>query len=690
MRRIVTKLPRPVRTVESAFIPLADGRRLSARLWLPADAEPDPVPALLELHPYGAHGPRSVGDSSRHAYLAGHGYASARVDLAGFGESDGTFEDEYLSSELDDAEEVIAWLAAQPWCDGAVGMFGISWGGFNTLAVGARRPPALRAVVSACASDDRYADDVHYIGGCVIGQEMLSWSTTMLALAACPPDFRLTGEEHGRNLWYQRIEAARPFVETWLTHQRRDEYWRQSSVRDDPSAIGVPVLLIGGWADGYRNGALRLLASLPDAACAHAIVGPWGHAWPDQAVPAPEIGVLDEMLRWWDQWLKGVDTGVKQDPPLRAWLQDPVRPAVRYDQRPGRWVGLDAWPSPLVAKQALTLGADGLRALTQGSNVSNPNRPVLAHRGRLTPASDAGPWCAAGRDADFPDDQQAEDGQSLAFTSAPLETPVDLLGSPTLRLRVAADRPAALLALRLCDVWPDGASTLICRGVRNLTHRSDHVEPTALEPRVPIDLVAELQATSYRMLPGHRLRLAVSSSLWPLTWPSPEPVTLEVHTYASDLVLPVLVATPRPVDPPSLPEPVQAPSEDFELFPPAAGQDAAREAVTTRWPSTGRMEIYVPRGGPGIRLPDGTAAQSGGHDTFAIIENEPLSAEAISARVLDIASSPAEGTAVRIQVRGRMTCTETEWLLEHSLDVTEGQATVASRRWNARVARDHG
>lgn len=690
MVRIDNNLPRPVRTIVSVFIPLADGRRLSARLWLPTDAESHPVPALLELHPYGAHGPRAVGDPSRHAYLAGHGYACARVDLAGFGESDGEFDDEYLPSELSDAEEVIAWLAEQPWCSGSVGMFGISWGGFNTLAVAARQPPALRAVVSACASDDRYADDVHYFGGCVIGQEMLSWSTTMLALSVCPPDFRLTGEEHGRDLWNQRIASAHPLAETWLTHQRRDEYWRQSSLRDDPGSIRVPVLLIGGWADGYRDGALRLLASLPEAANAHAIIGPWGHAWPDQAIPGPEIGVLDEMLRWWDQWLKGADTGVRQDPRLRAWLQEPVRPAVHYDSRPGHWVGLESWPSTQVGELKFALFAGGLGKSSQGYSVDKADRPVLAHRGRLVPASEAGPWCAAGRDADFPDDQQAEDGQSLAFTSAPLDDAIIILGQPTLRLRVEADQPVAQVAIRLCDVWPDGASTLICRGVRNLTHRSDRSEPVALRPDVPIDLVAELQATSYRMLPGHRLRISVSTSLWPLAWPAPAPVTLKIHTDSSDLVVPVFATTPAPLRTPLAPEPVRAPSEEFEMVSRLGEQDRTAEAVTTRWPATGRMEIRVPRQGPEIRLPDGTTAHSSGHDTFSIVEHAPTSAEAISVRVLETTSPGNESVSCRIVAQGRMTCTEGEWLLEHSLEVSEGSVTVTTRHWDARVTRDHG
>jgi predicted acyl esterase len=637
--------------ITDEWISLPDGRRLAARLYRPDAGEP--VPALLELHPYGSRGPRAIGDPPRHGYLAAHGYACARVDLAGSGESDGVLRDEYLRSEIDDGVEVIAWLARQAWCTGAVGMFGISWGGFNSLAVAARRPPALRAIVSACASDDRYADDVHYYGGCVLGLEMLSWSTTMLALLATPPDPEI--QPRG---WQQRLAAIRPMVETWLAHQRRDSYWEQSSVGVNYAEIACPVLLIGGWADGYRDGALRLLANLPGPA--RAIVGPWGHAWPDQARPGPEIGILDEMLRWWDQWLKGRNTGVLDDPPLRAWLQTAVRPAVAYAYRPGRWVG-QAWPSR----------SEG-RVIGLGSSVE-------AHLGRLTPASEPGPWCAAGRDVDFAGDQQGEDGQSLCFTLEPLDRPIEILGSPTVRLRVAADRPVALVAVRLCDVWPDGASTLITRGALNLTHRRGHDTVAPLTPGSPVEVTVGLQAAGYVVPIGHRLRVSISSAYWPLLWPSPDPVTLEVDAKASAILLPVLDGSAT-VDPHISTKVGRAPSPDFELL---AGPDLAPS--TRLWPATGRSEVTWPRGGPGIALPDGIRYTSAGHDSFSVVEGDPTTAQAVSLRQLSLVR---RGSAVQVEARAEMGCTREEFLLEHTLEVVERDGVVASKRWESRLARD--
>ena len=310
--------PVPVHT-RDLWIPLRDGVRLAARVWLPHEAAGDPVPAVGEAIPYRLSDGTAADDRRRWAYVAAHGYACVRIDLRGTGNSGGLMLDEYLPSEADDLVEAIAWIAAQPWCTGAVGMTGISWGGFNSLQVAARRPPALRAVISLCASDDRYADDVHYRGGCVLGLDMLHWATNMLALNARPPDPAVVGDG---------------WRDAWLGHQRRDAYWRQGSVCEDHSAISAAVLAVGGWADGYTDAVLRLLAGLPGPR--RGLIGPWGHPYPDDGGPAPSIGFLQECVRWWDHWLKGIETGVMEEPMLRAWMQEPVAPAPTHTVRPGR------------------------------------------------------------------------------------------------------------------------------------------------------------------------------------------------------------------------------------------------------------------------------------------------------------------------------------------------------------------
>ena len=384
--------PRRVRTVENAWIPLADGTRLAARIWLPEDSEDDPVPAILEYIPYRKGDWTAVRDSLRHPYVAGHGYACVRVDMRGSGDSDGLLLDEYLPQELDDGVEVIAWLAAQPWCTGKVGIVGKSWGGFNGLQIAALRPPELAAVISVCSTDDRYADDVHYMGGCLLASDMLSWASTMLAFNARPPDPAVVGERW-RELWLERLEGTPPFVEAWLSHQRRDGFWKHGSVCEDYATIECPVYLVGGWADAYTNAILRLLEGL--SCPRRGLVGPWAHLFPDDAVPGPRIGWLQECLRWWDHWLKGTDTAVMDEPMLRVWMQEWVEPRAFHAERPGRWVAEDAWPSPRIEARRLALGF-------RGEHITGAQACGL----------DSGAWLPWGNRADFPPDQRAEIGRA--------------------------------------------------------------------------------------------------------------------------------------------------------------------------------------------------------------------------------------------------------------------------------------
>ena len=191
--KTLTTLPEDVREIEHVWIPMPDGCRLAARLWLPARAEAEPVPAILEYVPYRKRDGTRLRDEPMHRWFAGHGYAAVRVDVRGCGESDGLLLDEYTEREHHDGLEVLRWIAAQPWCDGAVGMMGKSWGGFNALQVAALRPPELKAVLTVCSTDDRYADDVHYMGGCLL-LENFSWAAVLFTIAAQPPDPQLYGD----------------------------------------------------------------------------------------------------------------------------------------------------------------------------------------------------------------------------------------------------------------------------------------------------------------------------------------------------------------------------------------------------------------------------------------------------------------------------------------------------------------
>ena len=282
----VTDFPNPIREIRHCEITLPDGCRLAARIWLPVDAEDHPVPAIFEFLPYRKNDMTAARDKRVAPYLAGHGYAFVRVDLRGAGDSDGVMPDEYTAQEHQDGCDVIAWIADQPWCDGNVGITGISWSGFNGLAIAARRPPALKAVVTMCASDDRYADDVHYTGGCVSGEQLI-WSSVMFAKNTLPPDPANVGDRW-REMWLDRLRGSGLWLKTWMEHQRRDAYWKHGSVCEDYAQINIPVFAVSGWVDGYYPAVFRLMEHL-DAPC-KGLIGPWSHAFPNLGRPGPTIG----------------------------------------------------------------------------------------------------------------------------------------------------------------------------------------------------------------------------------------------------------------------------------------------------------------------------------------------------------------------------------------------------------------
>jgi len=424
---VVTKFPRKVREIEHQWIPMSDGVRLSARIWLPEDAETNPVPAILEYIPYRKRDGTRGWDDPRHAYWAGHGYASIRLDIRGTGESEGLITDEYALQEQDDAVEAIAWIAAQPWCTGAVGMTGISWGGFNSLQVAARRPPALKAIITHCSTDDRYADDVHFMGGCLLLDNFF-WGSAFHIISAKQPDPAIVGDGW-REEWMKRLEHAEPAVaKIWMRHQRRDAYWKHGSVCEDYGDITCAVYAVGGWNDGYSNAVPRMLEKL--SCPKKGLVGPWGHKYPQDAIPAPSIGFLQEALRWWDHWLKGEATGIMDDPVYRVWLGEPAAPEASQAAVPGRWVSEPTWPSPNIQSTTLALNSSGLAAEAGAET-------LVEHRSPQTVGFTAGVWCPyglGGASPDLPIDQREDDARSLVFDGAPLSEAIEIMGARVVRL----------------------------------------------------------------------------------------------------------------------------------------------------------------------------------------------------------------------------------------------------------------
>ncbi|WP_327268853.1 CocE/NonD family hydrolase [Streptomyces sp. NBC_01218] len=719
--RYVDQLPLATREERHVTIPMRDGVQLSARIWRPVSSDQEPVPAILEYIPYRKNDLTSTRDAIHHPYIAGHGYACVRVDIRGTGESGGVLRDEYLEQEQQDAEEILAWLAEQPWCDGTTGMMGISWGAFAALQVAARRPPSLGAIVIASFTDDRYADDMHYLGGAMLSDN-LAEAGTMFAYATCPPDPRIVGN-HWRDMWHERLDAAEPWILDWLRHPRRDGYWRHASLSEEYSALRCPVLASSGWADGYSNAVTRLLRHVDVPR--KGLIGPWSHKLPHLGEPGPAIGYLQEVVRWWDHWLKGVDNGVMDGPMLQAWMQESVPPSTSYEERPGRWVGEPGWPSPHVREETHLLrgnslvpaavhgdeargGADGVRAdgraaedrpaevrpsgsrPAEGRAGENHPSKGLSAEGRvhtvqspLSVGQFAGKWASYNAPPDLPYDQREEDGGSLVFTSDPLARTTEILGSPRVELEVESSEPVAQIAVRLSDVAPDGRATRVTYGVLNLTHRDSDDSPEPLEPgrryrvRVPLNGVAQSFPA------GHRVRLSLSTSYWPLVWPAPRPSMLSVHEEGSSLVLPV-----RPLDEPD--EVSGSPFGEPEgCAPPAVTRLTEPEQ---QWTVTRSLVDY--RSALDIVKDQGLQRyeENGIEVGLRACERYTSTADDFtspSGRTAWTMRFRREGWDVRIETSTVLTSDGDDFLVDATLDGYEDGRRTFSRTWNERIPRDH-
>ncbi|CAM9969520.1 unnamed protein product, partial [Chrysoparadoxa australica] len=506
---------RDIEELPDLGITLSDGTRLSARVWRPTDANSDPVPVILEYLPYRKRDGTCARDALTHPYFAERGYACLRVDMRGNGDSHGLMEDEYTQQELDDAVEVIDWAASQPWCSGTVGMMGISWGGFNGLQVAAMTPDPLKAVITLCSTVDRFADDIHYKGGCLLN-ENLGWGATMWSYSSRAPDPALRPD--WRDIWMDRLENEPFLPATWLRHQTRDAYWKHGSVIESYDTIKAKVLAVGGWGDAYKNAVPQLVDALPGA---KGIIGPWVHKYPHFAVPEPRIGFLQEALRWWDRWLKGVETGVEEDPDLRTYLMDGVRPATWYSDRPGHWIGQKAGDLHRGGDHSvyhMGAGTLSLEAADTHVTVASP----------ADTGADAGEYCAIWLGPELPGDQRRDDALSACWTSAPMANDTEISGAPQVHLTGITDQPQGQIAVRLNHVHPYEASTRITYGVLNLSHRHSASDPTPMTPGTPEEISIVLDHAGYTVPKGHRIRVAISTAYWPLIWPAPSPVQLTV------------------------------------------------------------------------------------------------------------------------------------------------------------------
>ena len=527
--------------IDDVVILAADGERLAATLYLPSGD--GPFAALLEALPYRKD---DVTESYRSTYqrYVEAGFAVLRLDLRGTGSSTGIMTDEYPEVERTDLRSVIEWLAEQPWSTGRVGMFGTSYSGFNGLQMAVEGVPQLGAVVATYATDDRYTDDVHYAGGVLRAIDLIDYPLYMVAMNALPPVPAVFGDGW-RDEWRRRIDETPAWLIEWLEHPLDGPTWRRGSVRLGPDGAGyermdTPTMLIVGWADGYRNNSFRVVEEYERNGLPwRLLAGPWVHKSPESARPAPNVDDDVEVIAFFDEHLRGgPGSGAA---PGQVYVREPVAAEPDLAFHPGRWIDIDRWP------------LDGCRQIVLGSGDVRIDR--------LSVIGDVGvaAWnsCGGGLPWGQPLDQRADNARSIVYdwpvaemTDLPLDAPLDLLGNASVTLRVASDRAYGHVSVKLCDVAPDGSSTLITRGMIDLTHvgcwPADPAgavggSPSLLTPGEWIDVEIGFEATTWRLVPGHTLRLAIAGTDWPNCWPPAGSLTLSVDTAAVSLQLPIVM-----------------------------------------------------------------------------------------------------------------------------------------------------
>ena len=653
--------------IENQWIPMKDGTRLAARIWMPDVAKSSRVPAVLEFLPYRKRNGTERRDEVTYSAFAEAGIAGVRVDIRGTGESEGIIDGEYTPLEFANAVAVIDWIADQPWSNGNVGMMGISWGGFNCLQVAALKPKPLKAVISLSSTVDRYNDDIHYKNGCHLSAQ-LNWAASMLSSASRPPDPQIVGERW-RSMWLQRLEGEPFFMADWLSHQRRNAFWRHGSINEAFDDVSIPALVGAGWADGYRNTPLKAVEGMPENA--KALIGPWAHLYPHIARPGPSYDFLGEAIAWWHCWLGDKPNGSEEIPAVRAFILDGLSPAARRNRDPGYWIAKQTWEAPKFRE--LTLNAEHWLS---DSPTSRPTVRVLL-RSPLDTGLAGGDWWAT-TGSQFAGDQRIDDAGSLSFETASLSEECVLLGMPSLRVTLSSDSPLANIAARLIDVRPDGTEARVSYGVLNLSHRLGDADPLPLTPGLDESIEVSLDACGYRFAPGHKIKLAISTAYWPIVLPPPIDATLSLDLSGLSLSLPLIGDHTRI----ELPEPSN--------HTPTPEWDVLKAGGSKRWIERD-LEKGITRfcksGDAGLTRNPGTGWVTGGqHDEeWAIALNNPLS---MTGRVHAVSTNSLPNWETKTDCSSKLSCTQTEWVIEESITAYLNGEQVFERSRNRRIPRD--
>ena len=661
-----------VEVIEHTWIKMSDGVRLSSKIWLPIDDLKNPVPAILEFIPYRKRDSYAIRDHSNHYWFAERGYACLRPDMRGHGDSEGLMTDEYSPREQQDTLELIEWIAKQPWCNGNVGMMGLSWGGIASLQAAMNQSKHLKAIVPVGSSLDRYYDDGGYLVGGYPGQG-LGWGGIMFGYCIRPPDPKVVGKDW-RDMWFERLNKTPMFAEKWLSHQLRDETWTQGSVCENYSSINTPVLGFSGWNDCWPNTMIRLLENINS--CCRVVSGPWGHVYPNLGGPGPMIGFLQLALKWWDYWLKGIENNILNElPEFCAFIQESHVPDPHANSRPGRWVREIEWPSKNIETKSYYLH--------DGKLEINPLERELGLTlcSPLTLGLSTGEYMPVSGTAELPQEQKYDDKASICFDTSPLLNSIEILGTSFVNIRLSCNSDNGIIAARLCDISPEGNSTLITFGILNLKLREGREKNTSINPGQHMDVIVRLNDTGWSIKKGHQLRLALSSQLWPMAWPTSEQSILNVDLKFCKLNLPVRTPYSNESLNNFLEEPVAAKPIPHRILTPEHEKRTVKKNI-----DTGQVVYDVYNYGSDVYFSEiDLRYGSFNSQHYLIREGEPLSARNVYKSAFKFSRN---GWDVKTKSEMTVTCDESHFFLKAKVMAYEDKNEVFSRDWNLKIPRD--
>jgi len=519
--------------IRDDWITLPDGVRLSVTYYQPVAQKSDELfPVLLEMLPYRKDDLSKPSAHPSYDFFARKGLALAKVDIRGTGSSEGQLPTrEYSPQEIDDGVAVIAALAELPWSNGNVGMWGISWGGFNSIQVALRNPPQLKAILVAHASDDLFANDVHYTDG-IFGLDEYILSINHLTGFMRSPEY-VVDEAYFSN----RFDRE-PWIFNYVRNSEYGDFWSSGSLKGQYENLNIPTYLIGGLLDGYRDTLPHVLEN--STTPTRAILGPWPHAWPHSVAPGPDWEWREDASQWWSHWLVDSEESKQQEfesNSFRVFLRSGENSLEGSEELGGQWLE-SAWPLPgsqievasfypstNSAMQAdIPAGETAIISLT-----NNPGAGIELGEwwGELTPA------------------MNTVDSDAMVFDSEPVAEAIRLIGEPSVFLDAASDATDGNWIVRLEDVSPEGVVTKITGGAINGQLRDSISNGAKLSPNQFYQMHIPLRMTTWTFQPGHRVRLALSNSAFPMFWPSAllGASSLRTNTQATRLELPLLNAS---------------------------------------------------------------------------------------------------------------------------------------------------